>query len=33
MSELNRRDFLKIGIGSLAGLAAGQFLPLTNQVH
>ncbi|WP_169238377.1 hypothetical protein [Candidatus Roseilinea sp. NK_OTU-006] len=31
MSELNRRDFLKIGIGSLAGLAAGQFLPMTDQ--
>ncbi len=33
MSELDRRDFLKIGIGSLAGLAASQFLPFTNQVH
>jgi len=33
MSELNRRDFLKIGAGSLAGLAAGQLLPLANPVQ
>lgn len=33
MNELDRRDFLKMGIGSLAGLAVGQLLPLTNRVH
>jgi hypothetical protein len=33
MGEIDRRDFLKIGIGSLAGLAASQVLPLTNQAN
>ncbi len=33
MSELNRRDFLKIGAGRLAGLAAGQFLPLDHPLQ
>lgn len=31
MSELNRRDFMKIGVGSLVGLATGQLLPSVNQ--
>jgi hypothetical protein len=33
MGEIDRREFLKIGIGSLAGLAASQVLPLTNQAN
>jgi len=33
MSELNRRNFMKIGVGSLAGLAAGQLLPSTSQMQ
>lgn len=33
MSELDRRDFMKIGVGSLAGLAAGQLLLSANQVQ
>jgi len=33
MGEIDRKDFLKIGIGSLAGLAASQVLSLTNQAN
>jgi hypothetical protein len=33
MNEFNRRDFMKLGVGSLAGLTSGQLLSLASQAQ